>query len=122
MLVFLLAFSSMGYADIDSVASSGMPTFSEATTGGEVYGDDTKATKGTTFIAKLSSGVSVAWTTSAQAYILATQHQAGSKSYASSSDSSSIYSADATIGKPFVGSAFTNSDSSEFNGEAWEEM
>jgi hypothetical protein len=70
-------------------------------------------------IGKLSSGVALSMTTNANGYALATQHKNGSKAYASSYDSTSIYSKDATtVGTKIL--EITKTDSSEF--AAWNRM
>ena len=70
-------------------------------------------------IGKLSSGVALSMTTNANGYALATQHKNGSKTFATSYDSTSIYSEDVTtIGTKYL--EVTKTDSSEFSD--WKKM
>lgn len=87
---------------------------SKSTTGLSVYGDDTTASSSTALIGKTSTGVGVSMASSELGYALSTQHMMGSKMYASSFDSTSLYAEDvATIGT--VQLQVTVSDTSQFS-------
>ena len=89
----------------------------KTTTGLSLYAADATATasSSTALIGKTSTGVGLSMATGENGYALATQHLNGSKEFASSFDSTSIYAKEvATIGD--VELDVTASDTSEFSG------
>ncbi len=95
----MLFVSSMAFAatTIDLVLTD------KTTTGGEVRADDTTAGALTALIGKNSTGVGTGMITSALGYSLVTQHLNGSKAYATSYDSTSLFAEDVTtVGTVFL--------------------
>ncbi len=112
-VVFLFIASS-------SFAAGSLTIGTFADEGKTLHGADAAtADENDALIGKLSSGVALSMTTNENGYALATQHKNGSKAYASSYDSTSIYSEDVTtVGTKILEIAKT--DSSEF--AAWNRM
>jgi len=94
MTACMLFVSSMAFAE-DSVT---MDLSAKETTGLSLYGDSETASASTALIGKNSTGVGVGVLTNVNGYSMVTQHMNGSKAFASSYDSTSIYSEDATVG------------------------
>jgi opacity protein-like surface antigen len=91
-----------------------MDLSAKTTTGLSLYGDSSAASSSTALIGKTSTGVGLSLATATVGYALSTQHMNGSKAFASSFDSTSIFSEDvATIGT--VELNVTASDTSEFS-------
>lgn len=112
--LFLMATSC--FAAITSTATG---TMDFASIGLELHGDKDTADNTTALIGKASTGVSVGWATDVNGYALATQHQKGSKAYASSYDSTSLYNQDVdTIGEELLSPTAT--DTTDFAG--WDRM
>ena len=87
---------------------------SKANTGLTLYGDSATASTSTALIGKTSTGVGLSLATGTVGYALSTQHMNGSKAFASSYDSTSIFSSDVTtIGT--VEQQVTVSDTSNFS-------
>ena len=99
--VCMLFVSSMAFAATEIT----MALTSKATTGGSVYADSTASGAGATtaLIGKNSTGVGTGLITTVSGYSLVTQHMNGSKAYASSYDSTSLFAEDVTtIGTPLL--------------------
>lgn len=113
-IIALLASSSVYAADTSS-ATTVMDLTGKTTTGLSLFGHDTTATATTPLIGKTSSGVGVAVFTSVNGYAVATQHLNGSKAFASSYDSTALYSEDvATVGTVELGT-LTAIDTGDFS-------
>lgn len=94
--VCMLFVSSMAFAATDIT----MDLTSKATTGGSVYADNAadNASADTALIGKNSTGVGTGLMTTVLGYSIVTQHMNGSKAYASSYDSTSLFAEDVTVG------------------------
>lgn len=113
--VLLLAASSCFAAATTSNASSSI-NFTDGV-GLTLHGDRGTASASTAQIGKCSTGVSIAWKTSAAGYALMTQHKSGTKAYGSSYDSTAIYQwkANAAPGDAAYNSgALTATDTTDF--------
>jgi opacity protein-like surface antigen len=90
-----------------------MSLASKDSTGLTLYADPDTASTSTALIGKTSTGVGLSLATGTTGYALSTQHMNGSKAFASSFDSTSIYSEDVTtVGSPMQ--QVTVSDTSQF--------
>ena len=119
-LMFVLAvffmFASTGFA----AAGSALVI---TDTGLELHASDTAGGSSATspLIGKTSTGVGIGWVTSTTGYALSTQHKNGSKAFATSFDSTSLFSTDVTtIGTSMVTTAWTNTDTTDF--KTWKEL
>lgn len=91
-----------------------MDLSAKTTTGLSLYGDSATAGPTTALIGKTSTGVGLSMASGVGGYALVTQHMNGSKAFASSYDSTSIFSVDVTtIGTKMLD--VTASDTSEFS-------
>ena len=92
-------------------------------TGKELHGDATSATATTALIGKSSTGVGVAWMTGTGGYALITQHKSGTKGFATSYDSTSMFQfvGEVEPGTPALGVP-TATDTSDFAGNDWKAM
>ena len=120
-ILMLAATSSFAATDVTSTDAGVMSL--AASTGLELHGDATSATKDTALIGKCSTGVGVAWATNVNGYALVTQHKSGTKAYASSYDSTALYQSitDATPGAEVLANP-TNTDTTDFSGTNWKKM
>lgn len=117
MTIVLAMFATSSFADTASGATGDMAF---TTTGAELHGHDTTATKTTALIGKCSTGVGVGWITSVNGYAVITQHKNGSKAYATSFDSTSIFAEDvATVGT-VLDAAPATADTADFT--SWNEL
>ncbi|MFA5585843.1 MAG: hypothetical protein WDA02_04790 [Saccharofermentanales bacterium] len=98
MTACMLFVSSMAFAG----KSVTMDLSAKSTTGLSLYGDSATASDTTALIGKNSTGVGVGVLTDVNGYSMVTQHMNGSKAFASSYDSTSIYSEDATAGEELL--------------------
>ena len=119
VLITFSMFVSTGFA-----ANSGVSSALVITDDGlEMHATDTKGGSSATspMIGKCSTGVGIGWVTDTAGYALATQHKSGSKAYATSFDSTSLFSKDVTkIGDTEVGTAWKNTDTTDF--KTWDEL
>ena len=99
LIITILATFMASQAFAAGSATLAFQTMDKASTGKTVWGDpaDTDATTAVQ-IGKCSSGVSVAMFTDVLGYGAMTQHTNGTKTFASSHDSTSIYSKPAVVG------------------------
>ena len=104
--IFFMAACIMFVSTAAFAATSVSITLTDKTTTGlSLFADGTAgaATTGGQLIGKSSTGVGVGVLTNALGYSMVTQHLNGSKAYATSYDSTSIFSEDvATIGTPLL--------------------
>ncbi len=85
--ILISAFSATSAFAVSSAASSASVL---AETGWSVFGDGTTATATTAKIGRLSTGVGLAFFTSAASYALITQHKNGVRKFGSASDSTLV--------------------------------
>lgn len=110
-VVFVLASSSFVFA-------GGTVTAAFTDGGKALYGGDstvaTPAEGAGIYIAKTSNGIALSVASNANGYAISTQHQNGTKAFATNFDSTAIYSEDvATVGT--IEQQVTKTDTSEFS-------
>ena len=94
-------------------------------TGLTLQGGDTATGTTSVRIGKMSTGVSIAWFTSAGGYAIATQHKSGTKAYGTSYDSTSIFQTKADVDPgtaAFTGGSLSATDTTDFAGADWKAM
>jgi hypothetical protein len=116
MTACMLYVSSMAFA----ANSITMALTSKNTTGGSVHADSGTASANTALIGKNSTGVGTGLLSNVNGYSIVTQHMSGSKAYASSYDSTSLFSEDVTtVGTPLLTKP-TATDTSSFS--SWDQL
>ena len=118
MAVFAVSNSLSATVTFTDFTSTGLILFGSDGTPAASTGAES-GVAGVSMLGKTSSGVSVAANSNANGYSIATQHNNGSKAYATSYDSTSIYSQDATVGSVLEGSL---SDTSSADFAAWDKQ
>jgi hypothetical protein len=125
ILTALLALSAS--ASFAGGTSGATGTIDFANTGQSLTGDAATATADTALIGKCSTGVDMAWNTSANGYALMTQHKSGTKAYGTSYDSTAVYQSVATDTEPgtpaYNSGALTATDTTDFADDTvWKTM
>ncbi|WP_020676437.1 hypothetical protein [Geopsychrobacter electrodiphilus] len=111
--IFAVFMTSSAFAATNAITFP--TTFDKANTGKTVYGDSTDASAtnvNAALIGKTSSGVGCSIKSTTLGYAAVTQHLNGTKAFASSNDSTSIYSKVVTAGT--ATSNFTNIGTTDF--------
>ncbi|MRR54787.1 MAG: hypothetical protein EG822_09790 [Deltaproteobacteria bacterium] len=102
-MIMLVASSAFAASSLTLVFTS---------TGKTVYGAKASASATSPVISKTSTGVGVGLLTSATGYAVITQHKSGSKAFATTYDSTAVFTTDATVGTVKLGvpTAITTAD------------
>jgi len=117
-VITLLMSSSAFAADTAGLATSAAMT--AALGGKSLYGDKVTAATTTALIGKSSTGAAVAVKTSSLGYALITQHVNCTKAFATSHDSTALYSLDVTATKGVFKLAPSNIGTADFS--TWSTM
>lgn len=91
-------FTAMIMLVTTSAFAAGDLTLAFTTTGLTVYGAKVSASTASPVISKTSTGVGVGLLTNATGYAVVTQHKSGSKAFATTYDSTAVFTTDATVG------------------------
>jgi hypothetical protein len=116
---FVLLVSTSAFAAGTAGIATG-DTLSVANGGKTLYADKVTAATTTAVVGKSSTGASLAVSSTALGYALTTQHVNGTKAFASSHDSTNIYSNDVTATKGVFLLAPTNIGTADFS--TWSTM